>query len=249
MNLSFRARGSEDAQTVDVAQILAVPWLDCEPMREPTVHRNTRCKPGYQYVNSVAALVSYESLIEAQFLMVADWRGLAWVLPQPMMITFESGSTPARHIPDFLLCDSDGVLRLVDVCSPRALTSANREQCHAATAAFCTKVGWTYEVFTGLETALAKNLRLLTHHASPHPLAVPLLEYAFELAADLGEVRLGELIASAAAECGALVTLARAAVFSLLWSRRLLVDLTVPLSDDSSVRPGQNAWNVLGVAA
>lgn len=249
MNLSFRTRGSEEIQTADVVQIVEVPWLDCVPMRAPTVHKKTRCKPGLQYVNSVAALVSYESLIEAEFLMVADWRGLAWVLPQPITINFDPGSTPARHIPDFLLCDFDGVQRLVDVCSPRALRSAKRQQCHASTAEFCAQVGWTYEVFTGLDPATARNLRLVIHHASPHPLAAPLLDYVVGLAEDLGEVCLGELIASAAAECGTMSTLARSAVFSLLWSRRLLVDLTVPLSDVSSVRPGQVAWNATGVAA
>lgn len=249
MNLSFRTAGLEGVRTVDLGQIAAVPWQDCLPMRAPAVHKNTRCKPGLQYVKSVAALVSYESLIEAQFLMLADWRGLAWVLPQPMIVSFGADSVPAIHIPDFLLCDANGVQRLVDVCSPRALESTRRQNSYAATAEFCTQVGWTYEVFTGLESATAKNLGLLAHHATAHPLAVPLLDHVAKIAADRGEVCLGELIALATAHCRTMSTLARAAVLSLLWSRRLLADLAVPLTDDSSVHPAQAVPAMLGVAA
>lgn len=234
---------------ITVEQASIVTWQECLPMRTPTVHKNTRCKPGRQYVVSIGALVTYESLVEAQFLLLADWLGIAWVLPQPMRLHFDPDMVPARHIPDFLLCDADGVERLVDVCSPKAAATAKRQACHAATAAVCAEVGWSYEVFTGFEDATGKNLGLLAHHAIPHPLAVPLLDRAEMLALQHDGVALGHLVDLVAIDTGALPALARCAVLALLWSRRLLCDIAAPVTDGTEVRPARAATASLAVAA
>ncbi|MBO0881784.1 MAG: TnsA-like heteromeric transposase endonuclease subunit [Mycobacterium sp.] len=117
--------------------------------------------------------VEFESLLERDALMMADFdvdavgiaaQHLAFLWPRQI-----KGST--YRVPDFFVRLSGGNGRIVDVKRPSAVgTSQNQFE---LTRAACNEISWQYEVFTGIQPILGKNVagypataRISTHLAT-----------------------------------------------------------------------------------
>lgn len=144
---------------------------------------------GSWWSSTVRAHVGFESLLEREFLMLADHDPeVVGIASQPFALLWPKGTEGARgHVPDFFLRLGDGTGRVVDVRHPDRVDSAERQ--FSMTRRACEAVGWEYEVFTGLEGPLASNLRWLAGYRldrfAPPASAVPAVVEVFSPGASL----------------------------------------------------------------
>ncbi len=132
------------------------------PVRSFFASPGKRNYEGSWWSSTVRAHVGFESLLEREFLMVADHdRDVVGIASQPFALLWPKDTEGARgHVPDFFVRLSDGRARVVDVRHPDRLASAKRQ--FELTREFCGQIGWEYKVFTGLVEPFASNLRWLS---------------------------------------------------------------------------------------
>ena len=110
---------------------------------------------------SVEAALQFESLLERDALMMADFDvDVVGVAAQPLAFLWPrqiKGST--YHVPDFFVRLSNGDGRIVDVKGPAAVGAAEAQ--FVLTRAACDEIGWHYEVFTGIQSNFGKNILLI----------------------------------------------------------------------------------------
>lgn len=133
-----------------------------------------------------------------------------------------------RHVPDFLLETSTGY-RVVDVKPADLLASPEVADVFRWTAQLCKAKGWTYEVWTGADPVLLRNVRFLAAGRRRELLDPAVLVKV----AEAGKV--GMTLAQAEAAADADQAVARAATVALLWSGRWATDLARPLSSASTL--------------
>ena len=181
--------------------------------------------------------VAFESLLERDWLMWADYRAAELVAfsSQPLALLWPRGTQGSKsHVPDFFArrVERDGLL--VDVCAPVALEKPARQRQMNLTRAACDEVGWGYEVFTGLEAegfslTRATNLRWLAGFRHDR-YALPASDEQAVVDVFRGGVPLDVGIIRAAKATGWNKTVAHAGILNLLWRQRLCADLDAPLS-------------------
>lgn len=192
---------------------------------------------GSWWSSTVRAHVGFESLLEREFLMTADYdRNVVGIASQPFALLWPKGTKGARgHVPDYFLRLSDGSARVVDVRHPKRLASAERQ--FEMTREVCVQVGWEYEVFTGLVEPLASNLRWLSGYRqdrfAPPPAAVPAIVEAFSPATSLAA---GVRYAARTLKLDS--SMVQAYVMHGLFTGVLTTDLERPLSQESELSPG-----------
>jgi hypothetical protein len=97
-------------------------------------------------------------MVEYTALMWWDHVGsIQAIAPQPMCLIFSDGG---RHYPDFFGLDADGTQVLYDV-RPEELIDEKAAAQFMKTELLCRKVGWRYEVFTGVDRVVRHNLEWL----------------------------------------------------------------------------------------
>jgi hypothetical protein len=136
------------------------------------------------------------------------------------------------HVPDFFVRLSSGDGRVVDVRSPERVEK-NAEQ-FALTRKACDEIGWQYDVFTGLASEHAHNLRWLAGYRhdrnAPTTSTAELIRDCFEKPLPLQE-GLRRISAATCLSTGILT----ANVLHLMWRQILSTDLSRPLSMSSEV--------------
>jgi hypothetical protein len=179
---------------------------------------------------STGRLHGFESLEEQRLLLALDFVGVAEVLPQPFRLRFETGSGFREHVPDFLVVFADGTRWLFDV-RPARLIKEEDAAGFAAAGEAALASGWRYSVVTGWRPGVWSALDALS--SQRRGLHDPLgLQDRMLTVARAGLVAFGDLVAATS-----LPSVARAHALHLLWHRRLGVDLSRPLGDDSPVWP------------
>jgi hypothetical protein len=105
---------------------------------------------GLWWSSTVRAHVPFESLLEREYLMWADFEPhVVAIAAQPLALLWPRGTAGQRsHFPDFFVRLSNGDGRLVDVRHPHRVDDAAALD---LTRHVCAEVGWDYEIFTGLE--------------------------------------------------------------------------------------------------
>lgn len=132
---------------------------------------------GSWWSSTTCSHVGFESLLERDFLMLADYdRDVVGIASQPFAVLWPRGTEGARgHVPDFFVRLNDGGGRVVDVRNPEHLESGRRQ--FSLTRALCEEAGWDYEVFSGMAEPAASNLRWLSgyrfHRYAPASAIVP----------------------------------------------------------------------------
>lgn len=192
-----------------------------------------------------ARACGFESLLEREFLMLADHDGdVAGIASQPFALLWPKGTEGARgHVPDFFVRMADGSGRVVDVRHPKRVAAAERQ--FGLTREVCGQVGWLYEVFTGLAEPFASNLRWLAGYRHdrflPPSSMVPVILEAFIPGAPLAAG-----VQGAARTLGLDPAVVHAHVLHLLFVGALKADLEQPLSLESIVVPGRGpAWDAM----
>ncbi|WP_100522620.1 TnsA-like heteromeric transposase endonuclease subunit [Mycobacteroides abscessus] len=195
-------------------------------------------KPNYEglwWSSTVRRHVCFESLLEAEYLMAADYDpNVVAIAAQPLAFLWPRTHRPRRsHVPDFFLRLSDGDGCIVDVRDARRV-QADQDQ-FTLTGRMCAEIGWKYQLFTGIESSvLRSNLRWLSgyrhdRHSPNADMRTVVLE-VFRCGVQLG-AGADEAASIADQDRDALL----ANVFHLMWTQELSVDLHAPLSMQARV--------------
>lgn len=142
-----------------------IPVERTQPLREFFAWKHKRNYEGYWFSTTVGTHVPFESLLERQFLLSADFDpSITAISAQPLGLLWPAGTTTETpegrtrtlrsHVPDFFCRHAGGDATLVDVRRPDA---ADDPHFHL-TAELCAEIGWGYTVFTGLESPTSETL-------------------------------------------------------------------------------------------
>ena len=206
------------------------------PVRRFPWHAGMRHYPGWWWSATIGDLVGYESLLERDRLLLADFDcAVMGIASQPFGISGRDGDTIRRHVPDYLLRMRDGSVVVVDVKPAELLEKPKVANVLAWTGRLLAERAWRYEVFTGCVPVRLTNLRLLAQgrHAklSDDEGALSLLQVS------AAGMPLSDASALAQRRSGLDRRWIRGALLALLWQQRLIVDLDRPL-DGSTVIQG-----------
>ena len=225
----YTPREGEDVVTA-LARARAQDVVQGEPVRSFGSHAGMGHYPGWWWSATAQDHVGYESLLERDRLMLADFDPVVTAIAsQPFGISGRDGDCVRRHVPDYLLV-SPGNVTVVDV---KPFEQLRRPEVAAVLSWTCRLMaarGWRYEVWSGAEATLLTNVRFISQGRRPALLHGP------AMAALSAQGRPGRTIGEAldAADWG-LRTDLRAALVGLLWQQVWQVDLTVPLSGNTRI--------------
>lgn len=213
------------------------PFESALPVRSFFAWPGKRNYEGSWWSSTARRHVGFESLLEREFLMLADHgEDVVGIASQPFALLWPRGTEGARgHVPDFFVRRGDGGGRVVDVRHPDRLSSAERQ--FDLTREACALIGWEYEVFTGLREPFGSNLRWLAGYRQdrfvPPPATAPVIVEAFSPATSLvaGARR-------AARALGLDSSVVQAYAMHMLFTGVLDADLEQPLSLESELTPG-----------
>lgn len=214
-----------------VRDLGSFPVSGCEPVRRFSWRRDQRHRPGLQFMVSTGLHHGFESLEEAKLLLALDFAGaVTEVICQPFRLRFATVTGRVDHIPDVLAVTRPGTW-LIDV-RPAARIGADDLVKFAASAEAALACGWRYLVVSGWRPHVMATLDTLS--SQRRPLADPLgLRDVVLARAASGQLRFSDLVSGTIAP-----PVARAQLLHLLWHRRLSIDLAMPLTDATMVRPG-----------
>lgn len=197
------------------------------PVRTFPTYKGQRNYPGLLWTATTQSLVGYESLLECDRLWLADFDpDVRWVASQPFWVSGRDGAVLRRHVPDFMVETTKGYT-VIDVKPADLLAEPEVADVMTWTGRLCSAKGWAYEVWSGADRVLLRNVRFLAAGRRPE-LAD---EQVLGKVAVAGSVGMTLAQAEAAARVDAMA--ARSASLSLLWSGRWTTDLSRPLTAQS----------------
>lgn len=214
--------------------LASVALEEALPIREFFSWRGKRNYEGVWWSSTTRRHVGFESLLEREFLMAADFDGeVLGVASQPLALLWPRGTEGHKsHVPDYFCRLSNGDGRLVDVRRPDRV-DGNAEQFNL-TRRVCEQAGCQYEIFTGLPTPRLQNLRWLSGYRqdryTPADDAGPYILDAFSPSTSL---RAGVL--RAARTSGVQSEIVQANVLHLLFAGLLRANIDRPLSMETEV--------------
>ena len=157
-----------------------------------------------------------------------------WIASQPFWLSGRHGSTLRRHAPDFPLQTTTG-FTVVDVKPEPLLEEPGVAEVLAWTGRLCAAKGWAYEVWSGADPVLLRNVRFLaTARRSGLVDETAVVKLAEQL-------HPGMTVADVEAGVNLDAATARAAVLALLWRGAWVTDLTYPLTPHSALVAGTRA--------
>lgn len=200
------------------------------PARSFPTCKGQRNYPGLLWTATTGTLVGYESLLERDRLWLADFDpAVRGICGQPFWLTGRDGSTLRHHVPDFLLQLDNGSYLIVDVKPAALLDEPTVAKVLSWTGRLCAGKGWDYEVWSGADPTLLRNIRFLGGGRRPQFLdedAIVKVDAAAQSGMTIAEVEQA---------VGVDRRDARAAVLRLLWTGAWTIDLLQPLSDRSVI--------------
>lgn len=204
--------------------------VDGLPFRIPPSYARQRSYPGVFWAATNRRSLVYESLLELDRLWLADFDPeVAHFATQPFRISGPDGSSLRKHVPDLLLVHSDRTATLVDV-KPGAFVDNPKVKAQLSwTRQLCQRKGWNYEVFSGGNPTILRNLKVLAIGRRPERLPeFPHLRDRLIAHLGSGHLILDEIYALKPASCDSNawhITLA-----ACLWTGVVVADLRLPLS-------------------
>ena len=199
----------------------SVPW------REARTRRGQSHYSGLYASATTGGFVAYESRLELARVLLADFdRQVRWIYAQPFRLVARVDGRVRSHVPDLLLVTEAVTGWLVNVKPAVRLADPKVAEALAWPGVLAQRHGWAYEVWSGANTTVLENVRFLAGYRRPR--IVP----AGEVERVWAGVRDGEQLAEAE------LRLAgdrprhevRPALLALLWSGRLITDMSRPLS-------------------
>ncbi len=221
--------GEEVVTTLSEVEVAAI--VAGSPVREFSWHPHQGNYPGWLWTATTGTLVGYESLLERDRVLLADFDvEVTAIASQPFWVSGLDGDVPRRHAPDYLLTCSDGSVVVVDV-KPAAMCEEPKVAAVLGwTGRLCRDRVWRYEVFHGGDPVVMANLRFMAQGRRSMFLDEECIS-AVAAAARSG-MALGQIEAQVEG-CDPLDV--RASVLALLWRHTWTTDLSRPLSSGSVI--------------
>ncbi|HAF72719.1 MAG TPA: hypothetical protein DCL06_07500 [Corynebacterium variabile] len=247
VNITDRTRvlinlDGDDHNLAGDATLADVPVERAQPLREFFAWKHKRNYEGYWYSTTVGAHLRFESLLERQFLLSADFDpSIAAISAQPLGLLWPANTTTKEtngrpralrsHVPDFFCRHTDGEATLVDVRRPDHADDPH----FRLTAELCAEVGWHYTVFTGLGSPTAETLDWLAGYRMDRFAPAPgVRDTLIEIFGRETSLRSGVHAASRTAGLARDVVLGN--VLHLLFHGELHFDPLLPLTMESILR-------------
>lgn len=234
-DVAFRymsCEGSEVATTLSA--VAPGDVADGLPVRRFGSYARMGHYPGWWWSATMSDLVGYESLLERDRLMLADFdRDVVAVASQPFGITGLDGDVVRRHVPDYLLLKRDGSVEVVDVKPARLVDKPKVAEVLGWTGRVLAGRGWRYSVWSGAEALRLTNVRFLAQGRRAHLVDVQAVDHLHGHGAagrSLGEVFEAASHAADISRHGL-----RAALLFLLWRQVWEVCLDEPLGSASRI--------------
>ena len=203
------------------------------PVREFRSYRGRRHYSGWYWSATTGGHVVYESRLELARILLADRDPeVVAIAAQPFLMEGLDGGKSRRHVPDLLLTHANGAVIVVDVKAGARLADPAVVAQFAWTRQVCDRHGFGLEVWSGTDPTHLENIRFLAGYRRVGLIAQELLPPVLEAAAQpIGIAVLERQLAAMGAKW-----LLRPAILHLLWSSRLMADLSRPLDGDTVVR-------------
>ncbi len=220
----------EQLQSMTLASFdVAIPW------RRFRSYRGQRHYSGSYWSTTMGSLVGYESRLELANLLCEDFNPAAvWILSQPFLLEGSDGSRKRRHVPDYLVERVGGRACVIDVKPAELLADPKIAAALSWSALMVESIGWEYIILSEPEPVRLGNIRFLAGYRRAFqfvPVEVEAVHLAIQEPMTIGQAcRLG-------ADQLAEPEYARGVVLHLLWTGRLMTDLSVPLASTAIVEP------------
>ncbi|MCA0181102.1 MAG: TnsA-like heteromeric transposase endonuclease subunit [Actinobacteria bacterium] len=190
--------------------------------------------PGWWWSATVGDHVGYESLLERDRLMLADFdRDVVAILSQPFGISGRDGDALRRHVPDYLLLHRNGTVEVVDVKPADMLDKPDVAVVLNWTGRLLAERGWRYSIWSGADPIELTNVRFLAQGRRSR--FVDSDAMATLARAGRPGRTLGAALAEAARSPHSSATL-RAALITLLWKQTWQVALDQPIDMSTEIR-------------
>lgn len=223
------ASGDEVVTTLGGVEVSAV--ADGSPVREFSWRARQVNYPGWLWTATTGTLVGYESLLERDRVLSADFApAVTGIASQPFWLSGLDDGVRRRHSPDYLLMCRDGSVVVVDVKPAGMCEEPEVAAVLEWTGRLCRSRGWRYEVFHGGEPVVMANLRFLAQGRR----SMFLDEECVSAVGALGHS--GMTLGQVEAQVSGFAPLdLRASVLALLWRQVWTTDLSRPLSRSSVI--------------
>lgn len=206
-----------------------------QPVRTFPTYPGQQNYPGLLWSATTSTLIGYESLLERDRLWLADFDPqVRWIAGQPFWMSGRDGSRLRRHVPDFLL-ETDGGFLVVDVKPAAMLDHPKVAEQLAWCGQLCADRGWSYEVWSGEDPVVLRNVRFLAAGRRGWATDPDLLHEVEQHAAPGRTLAQVADLAGAGEQGARPASHARAALLALLWAGKCKVDLAKPLGPESAL--------------
>jgi hypothetical protein len=217
----------ERVREVPVARFGAGDLVGAEPWRTFRWRRGQKHFSGFYWCATTRTHVAYESQLELARLLLADFdRAVESIYAQPFQLVAEVGGRRRRHVPDFLLVHRDQTVTVINVKPADQLGHPEVVAAVEWTGRVVRERGWRLEVWSGEDAVFLANVRFLAGFRRAWLFDPGLLDEAATAAPGL---RVAD-VEQALDERGGQPLVRPALMQHLLWSHRLVADLTRPLS-------------------
>jgi len=220
-------------RTVPLSRLLLRDFDGSAPWRTLRSRHGQRHFSGSYWAATTGGHVVYESRLELARLLLADFDpDVEGIHAQPCRLVALVGGRARAHVPDFLLASASGVVRVVNVKPADQRARPEVAEALEWPREVFERRGWRHETWSGCDPVVLDNVRFLAAYRRPGIVAEKAVGRAW------AAVRDGEQLAVAERRLaqGQPPHAVRPALLALLWSGRLVTDLTRPLSGASILR-------------
>ncbi|MFI1989103.1 TnsA-like heteromeric transposase endonuclease subunit [Actinoplanes sp. NPDC020271] len=225
-----RADGKYLDTTLDRVQVAEI--AKSIPVRDFRSYKGRKNYSGLYWSSKMMGHVAYESLLEKKRILLADFdESVSAIAAQPFLLCGEDGGRIRKHVPDLMLVTKGGIVTVVDVKPARRLHDPEVVAVFGWTERLIARRGWAFEIWTGADEMLLKNVRYLARYARRSVIRTELLPIAVDLSGSCRTIGELEHALSKYADIG----LARPAVLHLLWTRTLRAPLDAPLQAETPI--------------
>jgi hypothetical protein len=208
--------GSANAECV----VAGMPWRTFR-WRQSQAHYS-----GWYWSATTGRHLVYESRLELAYLLMADFDpSVMSIAAQPLCVTARVDGRRRRHVPDFLVIDSDGLATVVNVKPASHVDDPKVADALGWAAKVFAERGWRHIVWTGAPATTLANVRFLAAYRRGDRVdadAVAELRRRFTAPISIGQAEAAVLDRFPA-------ELSRPALLHLLWRGELRADLNEPL--------------------
>ena len=201
--------------------VVGIPWRTFR-WRHGQAHYS-----GWYWSATTGRHLVYESRLELAYLLMADFDPkVVSIAAQPFCVTAQMEGRRRRHVPDFLVVDSDGLVTVVNVKPADQVNVPKVAESLGWAAKVFAERGWRHIVWSGAPSAVLANVRFLAAYRRRDRVDAAAIDDVRRRVK--APVCIGEVESAVTDRFPAEVS--RPALLHLLWCGELRADLNEPLS-------------------